>query len=101
MVGLARLIGYPTQPTYQDLSFVLDFPKNNNANNIPKSVSIKQIEIITRGLSEVSCLQVRYSKKKITSGDWDKEGWITVVECRTPSREIISILKRLHINPIV
>ena len=27
VVGLARLIGYPTQPTYQDLSFILDFPK--------------------------------------------------------------------------
>lgn len=26
VVGMARLIGYPTQPTYQDLSFVLDFP---------------------------------------------------------------------------
>ena len=28
-VGLARLIGYPTQPTYQDLSFVLNFPQKN------------------------------------------------------------------------
>ncbi len=27
VVGLARLIGYPTQPTYQDLSFVLNFPQ--------------------------------------------------------------------------
>lgn len=26
VVGMARLIGYPTQPTYQDLSYVLDFP---------------------------------------------------------------------------
>lgn len=26
VVGLARAIGYPTQPTYQDLSFVLNFP---------------------------------------------------------------------------
>ena len=31
VVGLARLIGYPTQPTYQDLSFVLDFPKNKGS----------------------------------------------------------------------
>ena len=31
VVGLARLIGYPTQPTYQDLSFVLDFPKKNGS----------------------------------------------------------------------
>jgi hypothetical protein len=29
VVGLARLIGYPTQPTYQDLSFVLNFPQKN------------------------------------------------------------------------
>ena len=28
VVGLARFIGYPTQPTYQDLSFVLNFPGN-------------------------------------------------------------------------
>lgn len=31
VVGLARLIGYPTQPTYQDLSFVLDFPKKKGS----------------------------------------------------------------------
>ena len=31
VVGLARLIGYPTQPTYQDLSFVLDFPKSKGS----------------------------------------------------------------------
>lgn len=29
VVGMARLIGYPTQPTYQDLSYVLDFPTKN------------------------------------------------------------------------
>ncbi len=29
VVGLARFIGYPTQPTYQDLSFVLNFPQKN------------------------------------------------------------------------
>lgn len=28
-VGMARLIGYPTQPTYQDLSYVLDLPTKN------------------------------------------------------------------------
>lgn len=27
VVGMARFIGYPTQPTYQDLSFVLNFPQ--------------------------------------------------------------------------
>ncbi len=26
VVGMARLIGYPTVPTYQDLSFILNFP---------------------------------------------------------------------------
>ncbi len=31
LVGLARLIGYPTQPIYQDLSFTLNFPLNNRS----------------------------------------------------------------------
>ncbi len=31
-VGLARFIGYPTRPTYQDLSFNLNFPLSNNDN---------------------------------------------------------------------
>ena len=31
-VGLARFIGYPTRPTYQDLSFNLNFPLQNNDN---------------------------------------------------------------------
>jgi hypothetical protein len=29
VVGMARLIGYPTQPTYQDFSYVLNFPTKN------------------------------------------------------------------------
>ena len=32
LVGLARLIGYPTQPTYQDLSFTLNFPIQKKSN---------------------------------------------------------------------
>jgi len=32
MVGLARLIGYPTQPTYTDLSFNLNFPLSKTEN---------------------------------------------------------------------
>lgn len=32
LVGLARLIGYPTQPIYQDLSFTLNFPLTNRSN---------------------------------------------------------------------
>lgn len=32
LVGLARLIGYPTQPTYQDLSFTLNFPLTKRSN---------------------------------------------------------------------
>lgn len=32
LVGLARLIGYPTQPVYQDFSFTLNFPLNNRSN---------------------------------------------------------------------
>ncbi|MFK8045553.1 MAG: TonB-dependent receptor plug domain-containing protein [Crocinitomicaceae bacterium] len=32
LVGLARLIGYPTQPTYQDLSFTVNFPIGNRSN---------------------------------------------------------------------
>ena len=31
LVGLARLIGYPTQPIYQDLSFTVNFPLNNRS----------------------------------------------------------------------
>ena len=32
LVGLARLIGYPTQPIYQDLSFTLNFPLSHRSN---------------------------------------------------------------------
>ena len=32
VVGLARLIGYPTQPVYQDLSFNLNFPLAQKGN---------------------------------------------------------------------
>ena len=32
VVGLARLIGYPTQPTYSDLSFNLNFPVSKKGN---------------------------------------------------------------------
>jgi len=32
VVGLARLIGYPTQPTYSDVSFLFNFPLSGNSN---------------------------------------------------------------------
>jgi len=32
LVGLARLLGYPTQPTYQDLSLTLNFPLSQRSN---------------------------------------------------------------------
>jgi hypothetical protein len=32
LVGLARLIGYPTQPIYQDFSFTLNFPLAHRSN---------------------------------------------------------------------